>query len=264
MQASGRYFVRQKDSLRLAALAFLILFPAVPRGWSAEPSKVSFPVGDDRREALLCRPAGSGAHPVVVFNHGSIVDGWGWPGAKARGYLLDEICQTLAQDGYFVFVPIREKVPRGKGWMAYHDSYREVVSRAVDHVRTLPGVDSSRIALMGFSMGGLTSLKVAVERKDLKALVLLAPAWGRGEMAETVKSAAELNAPVLLLVEADDDRPILKGVAMLEQALQANGKEARIIRYDRGGGHGLFYKVDYYWDDVKAFLRAKLGGTALR
>lgn len=201
---------------------------------------------------------------MVVFNHGSIVDGWGWPGAKARGYLLDEICQTLAQDGYFVFVPIREKQPRGKGWMAYHDSYREVVSSAVDHAKTLPGADSSRIALMGFSMGGLTSLKVAVERRDLKALVLLAPAWGRGELAETVKEVPELSAPALLLVEADDDRPILKGVAMLEQALRDHGKEARSIVYDRGGGHLLFYGVNYYWDDVRKFLREKLGGTALR
>lgn len=29
----------------------------------------------------------------------------------------------------------------------------------------------------------------------------------------------------------------------------------------RGGGHELFYKVDYYWPDVRDFLREKLGGA---
>lgn len=242
----------------LFGIAPIFLFFLAPLGRAATATTVSFPVDQEERDALVCRPAGSGPFAAVVFNHGSIVDGWGWPGARSRGYYLDEICETLAQDGYFVFVPIREKQPRGKGWMGYDDSYRQVVSSAVDHIKTLPGVDSSRIALMGFSMGGLTSLKVAVGRKDLKALALFAPAWGRGEMAETVKGVPQLTSPALLLVAGDDDRPILKGVAMLEQALRASGKEARVMRYERGGGHQLFYRVDYYWQDVREFLREKL------
>ena len=42
---------------------------------------------EETREAFLCMPKGDGPFPVAVFNHGSIVDGWGWPGARARGYV---------------------------------------------------------------------------------------------------------------------------------------------------------------------------------
>lgn len=32
----------------------------------------------------------------------------------------------------------------------------------------------------------------------------------------------------------------------------------RVIRYNKGGGHKLFYDVGYWWDDFKAFLREHL------
>ena len=256
--------MRPTLSFRLATLTFIFLLFSANQSWGAGASKVSFPVGDDRRDALFCRPAGESPFPAVVFNHGSIVDMLGWPGASRRGYNLSAICETLAEDGFLTFAPIREKVPRGRGWMSYDERYKEVVLRAVDYVKTLRETDPSRIGLMGFSMGGLTSLKVAVERMDLKAVLLLAPAWGRGLLADEVQNVPSLNAPVLLLVEAGDEPQILKGVAMLEKALQTHKKEVRIIRYNRGGGHELFYKVDYYWADVRDFLREKLGGTPAR
>ena len=257
----GRSLRPQTAPFRSAPLAFAFLVLFVTHVWGAGASRVSFPVGDDRRDALLCQPEGAGPFPAVIFNHGSIVDGLGWPGASRRGYNLSAICETLAEDGFLTFAPIREKVPRGRGWMSYDERYKEVVSRAIDYVKTLPDADPSRVGLMGFSMGGLTSLKVAVERMDLKAVLLLAPAWGRGLLADEVQNVPSLNAPVLLLVEAGDEPQILKGVAMLEKALQTHKKEVRIIRYNRGGGHELFYKVDYYWADVRDFLREKLGGT---
>jgi dienelactone hydrolase len=185
---------------------------------------------------------------------------YGWPGAFAQGYRMDNICEALAKEGYLTFLPIREKRARGKNHSAYEEYYKDVVSHALDYVKSLTDVDPARVALMGFSMGGFTSLKVAVERKDLKALLLLAPATAHGLMGEAAKNVGSLNTPVLLLVEASDEGHILKGAANLEQALQKHGKKARVIRYDRGGGHKLFYTVDYYWPDVRAFLHENLGG----
>ena len=40
--------------------------------------------------------------------------------------------------------------------------------------------------------------------------------------------------------------------------LDAKGKEARTIRYNRGGGHYLFIRVDYWWCDLRTFLLEKL------
>ena len=77
---------------------------------------------------------------------------------------------------------------------------------------------------MGFSREGLLTLLVGVERRDLKALLILAPAPGRGLFAEAVFRVASLNPPVLLLVEPGDRSLILEDFEMLERALRAHEK----------------------------------------
>lgn len=207
----------------------------------------------------ICRPVGKGPFPTVIYNHGLIVDNVGYQRAAQRGYNLDGICKALAADGFLAFAPIRQS---GRGNIPRH---KEEVSRAIDYVISLPEVDPSRVALMGFSRGGLLTLMVGVERNDLRAFLILAPApGGRGDFAQAVKRVPSLTAPVLLLVEAGDGTDILENFDMLDQSLRAHGKEVRSIRYTRGGGHRLFCDIGYYWDDVRTFLREKLGGTASR
>lgn len=238
-------------------IAFL-LFSEI-QGWGGEASEVTFRIGEKEGEAFLCRPVGRGPFPTVVYNHGLIVDRFGVGGATQRGYNLEGICKALAEDGFLTFAPIRKSGPRDI------PSHKEEVSRAVDHIKTLPEVDPSRIALMGFSRGGLLTLMVGVERKDLRALLILAPApGGRGDFVKAVGQVASLSTPVLLLVEAGDTSDILENFHLLDQALKGQGKEVRSILYNRGGGHRLFYDVNYYWDDVRAFLREKLGGASSR
>jgi dienelactone hydrolase len=164
----------------------------------AEASPVSYRFGGENRQALICRPEGKGPFPAVVYNHGRIADMEGTAGASERGYDLAEFCRALAKDGFLALAPIRDS---GRGDIPGH---REEVSRAVDYIKTLPDVDPSRVALMGFSRGGLLTLLVGVERRDLKALLILAPAPGRGRFAEAVLRVASLNSPVLLLVETGD------------------------------------------------------------
>jgi dipeptidyl aminopeptidase/acylaminoacyl peptidase len=121
------------------------------------------------------------------------------------------------------------------------------------------------MALMGFSRGGLLTLMVGVERSDLKALLILAPApGGKRDFEKAVGQVASISAPVLLLAETGDESDILKNFHMLEEALKLQGKELRSVLYNRGGGHRLFYDVNYYWDDVRKFLREKLGDAAPR
>jgi dienelactone hydrolase len=258
-QRASRAFVNRILVLTAvgAAMSVMLISPA-----QAELRELSFPVKvaerAGERRALVCAPKGPPPFAAVVFNHGSIVDMLGWPGAAQRGYRLDRVCEALAAAGYFVFAPIRENSARGRGFQDYEDAYREIVMQAIDHVKALPGVDSSRIALAGFSMGGLVSFKVALERNDLRAVALLAPAFGRGLLGEAAKSADKISAPVLLMVEQSDSAPILRGVGILEQALGSPGKRLRLVRYDRGGGHELFYDVGYWWDDLKAFLHEHL------
>ena len=234
---------------------FALLFPLlfVIQGWDADARMASGRMEEDR--IGVCRPEGKGPYPTVIYNHGLVVDMFGIGGAAQHGYNLDGICRALAADGFLTFTPIRRSGRRDI------PAHKEEVSQAVDYVKRQPDVDLSRIALMGFSRGALLTLMVGVERSDLKALLILAPApGGKGDFRETVKSVPLVNAPVLLLVEAGDGTDILENYDMLDQALRAHGKEVRGILYNRGGGHRLFYDVNYYWEDVRAFLREKLGG----
>jgi len=239
-------------------LAGILLLFSVSEGHAGEPEWVSFRIAGEPGQALRCRPKGTGPFPAVVYNHGLIVDLHGYERAAQRGYKLAGFCDALAADGFFAFAPVRRSGPRNIA------RQKAEVSRAVDYVKSLPDVDPSRIALMGFSRGGLLTLMVAVERNDLKALLILAPAPGEGHFAEAVTRVPSLAAPVLLLVEAGDDSSILDDFDMLERALRVHGKEERSIRYDRGGGHRLFYSLGYYWDDVRTFLREKVAHTTSR
>ena len=199
-------------------------------GHDAVAAATSFSVNGKQVDALLCRPKGAGPFPAVVYNHGSVVDALGVSGATARGNRLDVICETLAEDGFLAFFPIREKVPRGRGYNLYRDYYKDIVLRAIDHVRTLPDVDSVRVAVVGHSMGGLLTLLVGIERTDVKALVVSAPAQGpdKGRVFNTaVQGVGRLNAPLLLLVEASDSNHIIGGVNQLDEALKRHKKDGQ-------------------------------------
>lgn len=248
---------RLKLSSHLSMLPLVFLFLFLIQGCGATASTVNYQTDGAEGQALFCRPEGKGPFPTVVYNHGLIVDNIGYQGAARRGYNLDGICQALAKEGFLAFAPLRKS---GKGNIPRH---KVEVAQAVDYVKTITDSDPSRLALMGFSRGGLLTLMVGVERNDLKALVILAPApGGKGDFEKVVKRVQSLHAPVLLMVEAGDDSDILENFDMLEKALRAKGKESRSIRYNRGGGHRLFYDVNYYWEDVRLFLREKLGGMA--
>lgn len=198
--------------------------------------------------ALLCRPEGQGPFPAVVFNHGLVVDQAGYGDAARQGYDLDGFCSSLASSGYMALAPIRSS---GRSNIPNHA--REV-TRAIEYVKTLQDVDPSRVALMGFSRGGLLALMVGVQRNDLRALVIMAPSPGRGHFEQAAKEADKIKAPTLLLIGADDDPVIRRNYDLLKNELTRLGKEAEFHSYTKGGGHKLFWRVDYYWPDVRAFL----------
>jgi len=99
---------------------------------------------------------------------------------------------------------------------------------------------------------------VGLERKDLKALIITAPADIRPYFSQAIARVSLVSVPVLLLVEEGDEEGSLGAVNILDQALRNHRKEVRTIRYNRGGGHYLFVRVDYWWDDLRTFLRGKV------
>jgi len=202
--------------------------------------------------ALVCSPEGAGPHAAVVYNHGLAVDRYGHHDAARRGYDLDGMCHALARAGFLAFMPIRAA---GSGRLPRHLAE---VSNAIDAAKERADVDSGRLALVGFSRGGLLALMAAAERSDLSALVVIAPAPGRGHFERALARVSTIQPPVLIMVEASDDGVILGNVDTLEQALGAAGHPATVIRYRRGGGHRLFWTVGSYWPDLAAFLQRHL------
>jgi dienelactone hydrolase len=233
----------------------IVLLLSVIQGCAADVVPLAdYRIGGAIPEALLCRPEGKGPFPAVVHNHGVGVDTVGYQKALRRGYDLPSICKELSTAGFLTFVPIRQGGPGLRNL----PPHKAQVLEAIDYVKRLADVDASRVALTGNSRGGLLTLMVGLERPDLKALVIMAPAEIGRNLSNALSQISSLNAPILLLVEKSDEPEFQNNFDTIDRVLRENNKEVKSIRYDRGGGHRLFHSAGYYLQDVKAFLHDKL------
>ena len=215
------------------------------------PRKVSVPVGPDRLTAYLALPEGNGPFSAVLFLHGG------------RGGIVggdpQQSAQALAHAGYVALAPLRLQ----------RRSLREELEQtraALSYLHTMAKIDRDRLAVVGFSRGGLLALMVAVGSDDLEAAVLMAPAAGRGAL-ERALAVATAETPATLIQVAKNDTVQADHVAiarLTERQLERAGTAARLILYPPFGreGHSLFFKVrTAYWDDLLVFLERHLGSA---
>ena len=134
------------------------------------------------------------------------------------------------------------------------------VNNAVDYVKSLPYVQPSRIGIIGFSRGAMLTYQAAVQRQDLRAIVIMASAV---HPSMDLSQAGAISAPVLVLVSENDTgsrrthgRNTLNATKQLFRALKAADKDATLIIYPpySDDGHTLFFSVGSYWKDVVKFL----------
>jgi dienelactone hydrolase len=248
MKAEWQMMVKKNRCLTV------LLFFAI-QGYGEPAYSAEYRMGGVNPDALLCRPEGKGPFPAIVHNHGVGVDIQGYQKAVRRGYDLPGICKELASAGFLTFVLIRHG-GRGLHTLASHKAQ---VLEAIDYVKSLPDVDPSRVAVTGNSRGAVLTLMVGIEQPGLKALVIMAPAEVGHNFSTTLPRVSSIEASVLILVEASDKSEIQNNFDTLDRVLRENKKEVKSIRYDRGGGHNLFHTAGYYLQDIKAFLREKLG-----
>jgi len=138
------------------------------------------------------------------------------------------------------------------------------VTAGLDALLGDPSADADSVGVVGFSRGGLLSLQLATGRPMyVKAVVLMAPAPGRGALERTLAAVDPLTAAVLLLVSENDtrsaDHVLIARTA--ESVLRAVGKEVDLIVYPpfEDDGHRLFFEVrDSHWADFLAFLARHL------
>jgi len=211
------------------------------------------PPGDISVESLdgdfRCTPAGSGPFSGVLYNHGGL--------GTLVGGDLEGTCRALAEAGYLAYSKKRRETQPLVGHL-------DDVADGIDALQSSEGVDPDSLAILGFSRGGLLALQAAIQWPELwSAIVLMAPAPANDILSQTLESADQIAAPVLLQVSENDlfQADHVQLVADVEAALEAAGKPYESILYPPYGddGHELFWEVqEPYWSDLLAFLQEHL------
>jgi len=212
--------------------------------------KLFFSSGTHRLKGHIATPDGIGPFPVVIFLHGG------------KGPMIGgdpaAIVEAIAQSGRVGFAPIRRNDPS----MATH--VQDVIS-AIHYVKSQKNVDAEQLALVGFSRGALLAFMASTRRRDLKAVVLMAPAHGRGLLHQFLADAPQVMAPTLVLVSKNDTKQAnhVRISQTINATLKKAGKKSRLILYPPHGldGHRLFFQFrETYWRDVENFLKSHLVG----
>lgn len=270
---------------------FALLLPGVSAGQSAQsvaPQTVEIPSGNLRLKAFLWKPAGPGPFPAVMFNHGRS-DG---PQQHTRKITITDAAKVLGpvfvKHGYAFLYLFR----RGEGLSADQASFigdllqREQVAKGeearkhlqfvlmtTDHfsdgmaglafLKSLPEVDTHRIAVAGHSFGGQLTLLEAERDSTVRAAVTFGAAagsWGgSSELRERLLIAVgKITAP-LLLMHTENDYSVAPGQA-LDAELTRLAKPHILKIYPSVGqtssdGHNFLYTDVGLWEgDVFKFL----------
>ncbi|WP_024934276.1 S9 family peptidase [Actinomadura welshii] len=254
-----------------------------------EPESVIYPASCGRSiHALLYRPHTPGPHPVLLSIHGG-------PEAQERpAYLRSGLYQHLLDQGVAVFAP---NIAGSTGYGATHQKliYRnwggcdlDDLDQAARYLRSTPGLDGERIAVMGGSYGGFAALSclarlpypwaAGVSLCGPTNLVTLAracpPTWKHfvsvvlGDpdvdadyltQRSPITYADAITAPLFILQGARDPRVPRAESDQLVARLRDRGVD---VRYDvfPDEGHGFTSRKNELlaYEEIAQFLRGHL------
>jgi dienelactone hydrolase len=225
---------------------------------------------------LLWKPTGAGPFPAVIWNHGSEK----LPGAAQSNPLA---AAAMAARGYVVLMPIR----RGQGfsegtWIVDATNAVPAAQRpaliaelhktqqlsdqfvGLAYLRGLPYVDGARVAVAGWSYGGIqTVLGAGSASAGYVAAVAFMPAsqsWeDNPELQAALLDAAQAATIPFLFVQAENDDSLVPTQALTD-AIHADGGEAIRSVYPAFGttaqdGHEFAVRGSDIWGpEVFAFL----------
>ena len=277
MRACGRFVC-------LLVLSASVLRQSTP---SLVPQTVEFPSAKLHLKANFWKPAGPGPFPAVLFNHGS----GGADADHTAGMPITQSANVLApffiKHGYAFLYPFR----RGHGTSASQAPFMQDMLRreeqtkgkearqhlqfvlltteqlddvmaALAFLKTVPGIDSHRIAIAGNSFGGQLTLLAAERDKTVGAAVTFAAAagsWERSpELRERLISAIHITNAAIMLTHAENDFGTTAGSA-LGAELNRLHKPYLLKIYPPVGltqdGHNNLYENIPAWEsDVFEFL----------
>lgn len=211
--------------------------------------KFTTPLGVEAR-ALYRSPAGpKRPAPAVIYNHGRLVDGNDVERSASLGYDVTDFVDELASEGYAALAPIRD--PKNGV-----DENQDLLEGALLFLKEQKEVDAERIGIMGFSLGGAPSFRVAGSWEAVKCLVLLSPRIPPAVAEDNLES---VHAPILILYGKKDlDGVIETADRVLVPGLIAQNKKFEVMS-DFDVHHRWFMRIHKtYWQEVSKFLEKYL------
>ena len=222
-------------ALALLATAVVIAPPENAASFIAGPPAktqiVQFPSGKETVDAFLATPEGVGRHPAVIVIH----EWWGlndWVKEQAEK-IADLGYVALAVDLY------RGKIATDPGQahelmrgMPQDRAIRDLLA-AFDYLGTRPDVNNTRIASIGWCMGGGFSIQLAVHQPRLAACVV-----NYGALPTDPNDIQQIIAPVLGNFGAEDRGITPDDVNAFEKAMKTLGRRIDLKIYP-GAGHAF-------------------------
>jgi carboxymethylenebutenolidase len=225
----------RKISVAVASAAALMLLATGVFLRAAKPPQntqtVSYSSGSETVSGYLALPAGDGKHPALIAIH----EWWG-----LNDWVKDE-AQKFAAQGYVV---LAVDLYRGKVATTpdeAHELMRGVpddrglrdLEAAFAYLASRPDVDASKIADVGWCMGGGYSIKLAVDQPKLAACIV-----NYGPLPTDPANIAKIHARVMGNFGADDRGITPASVNAFDAAMKSAGKSTDIKIYD-GAGHAF-------------------------
>jgi dienelactone hydrolase len=231
-------------------------------------------------EGYFYRPQGAGPFPLVVYNHGSAL-----PGDERKEWPAPFVARMLVPAGYAVLVPERRGYGRSEGrqfseevgqdrgarFVARQQAEADDVNAAVEYLLARSGspIDPKRIAVIGYSFGGIVTTLAASRSTQYAAVILQAPGalnWNRSEEMRKalLDAAARIRVPTVCAVAEND--ATTESARQLCAAASRNGAKAVLKVYPpfnsgqgRPGnppGHNLFsrFGTSVWTKDLLTFL----------
>ena len=203
---------------------------------------ITFKSGAESVSAFLAKPDGSGPFPAVIVLH----EWWG-----LDGWIKDQ-ARALAKEGY---AALAVDLYRGKVTAKQEEAHQLMMGTPMDrqmrdmkaafaYLVARKDVVKSRIASLGFCMGGRNSFTMAVEEPTLAAAVVYygAPPTEPG-------SIAKIKAPVLGNFGADDEGPTPAQAREFEAAAKKVGKTVDVKIY--AGAPHAFANPNNPWNGYR-------------
>jgi carboxymethylenebutenolidase len=256
------------------------------------PQIVDVPSGTLHLKAYFWRPSGPGPFPAVLFNHGSGAADAQHTAGQTMADAASNLAPVFLKHGYAFFYLCR----RGQGLSADQAPFmQDILQReeatkgrearqhlhyvlvTTDHLddalaglaflKIAPGVDSSRIAIVGHSFGGVITLLSGERDAAIRAEVTFgagANSWrASDELRRRITTAVEKTSAPIMLIHAANDYDTTPGTAVAAE-LARHHKPHVLKIYPALGqssddGHNLLYLAILEWEsDVFQFLDANV------